>query len=274
MSILPLASPLGLSATNELRPASTNFVAQAESFSLLSDTSSIVDLSSFGRLLSAVASFQNRLSILRPGSTDSGPGEHFGSDFGSLAAEAQHFVDSINGLQGSLNETGFLFGAVPRPPAATQLAADLQARVAMVFDNGKSALTRLSDLGIGLRPSPIPGVGGNLSIDMATLRSAFEVDPKGSFSLLAKAVDTFSALAAGFTTSNGTAGNLLAAQLQFSALQMSLALFDDGSGRFGPGRTGLNDLLTLASLGNGGRDSQARVLAALNEFSLISSLLG
>ncbi|AYH44869.1 hypothetical protein CDA09_16000 [Azoarcus sp. DN11] len=273
VDILPLISPLGLPGTSAIRPASTSLVAAASSFSLLGDTSTIVDLSSFGQLLSAVATFQNRLSILRPGATGSSLGSNFGTDFGSLATEVQHFVDSFNGLQGSLNELGFLFGTVPGSSPGTQLTADLQTRLTKVFDNGRSALTRLSDLGIELRPSLIPGVG-TLGIDVVKLRGAFETDPAGTFSLLAKAVAEFSALGATFTSSNGGATGLLAAELQFSALQLSQGLFDTGADRLNAGLPGLNDLLTLASLGNAGRDSQARTLAALNEFSLVSSLLG
>lgn len=273
MDILPLISPLGLSGTSAIRPASTNLVAAASSFSLLGNSSTIVDLSSFGQLLSAVATFQNRLSVLRPGATDSSLGSNFGADFGSFATEVQHFVDSFNGLQGSLNELGFLFGTVPGSSTGTQLTADLQTSLTRAFDNGESALTRLSDLGIELRPSLIPGVG-TLGIDVAKLRTAFESDPAGTFSLLAKAVTEFSALGTAFTSSNGGATGLLAAELQFSALQLGLGLFDTGADRLNAGLPGLNDLLTLASLGNAGRDSQARTLAALNEFSLISSLLG
>lgn len=273
MSILPLISPLSLFGTSTLRPVSTNFAATAGSLSLFSGSSTVVDLSSFGQLLSAVANFETRLSVLRPGSSDSGIGQNFGTDFGSLAAEAQFFVDSFNGLQGSLGEQNFLFGTVPASSPAAQLSADLQARIEEAFDNGDSGLTQLSDLGIELRPSLLPGAGDRLSIDMETLRTAFEKDPDASFSLLARAADAFATIATEFTTSSGGMNSLLAAQLQFSSLQLTLGLFDGGGDSSQGGLQNLTDLLTLASLGNGGPDSQARVVAALNEFSLVSSLL-
>lgn len=273
MSILPLISPLGLSGTSALRPVSTSFAATAAGLSLFSGSSTIVDLSSFGQLLSAVASFENRLSVLRPGSSDSGIGQNFGTDFGSLAAEAQYFVDSFNSLQGSLGELNFPFGTVPTSAPAAQLSADLEARVDEAFDNGDSTFTQLSDLGIELQPALLPGAGGRLSIDMEALRAAFEADPEGSFSLLARAADAFATVATEFTASNESVTSLLAAQLQFSSLQLTLGLFDDNSDSSQSGLQGLTDLLTLASLGNGGADSQARIVAALNEFSLVSSLL-
>lgn len=273
MSILPLTSALGLFGTSALRPVSTNFAATAGSLPLFSGSSTIVDLSSFGQFLSAVANFENRLSVLRPGSLSSGIGQNFGTDFGSLVAETQYFVDSFNNLQGSLGEQNFLFGTVPTSAPAARLSADLQARVDEAFDNGDSALTQLSDLGIELRPALLPGSGGSLSIDMEALRAAFEADPAGSFSLLARAAEAFATVATEFTASNESVTSLLAAQLQFSSLQLTLGLFDDNSDSSQSGLQGLTDLLTLASLGNGGADSQARIVAALNEFSLVSSLL-
>ncbi|MBD5800831.1 hypothetical protein AZOA_02320 [Azoarcus sp. Aa7] len=273
MSILPLNSPLSLFGTSALRPVSTNFAATAASLSLFSGSSTIVDLSSFGQLLSAVVNFENRLSVLRPGSSNSGIGQNFGTDFGSLVAETQYFVDSFNNLQGSLGEVNFLFGTVPTSSPAAQLSADLQARVDEAFDNGDSTLTQLSDLGIELRPALFPGAGGSLSIDLEALHAAFEADPEGSFSLLARAADAFATVATEFTASNNGVTSLLAAQLQFSSLQLTLGLFDGSSDASQSGFQNLSDLLTLASLGNGGPDSQARVLAALNEFSLVSSLL-
>ena len=273
MSILPLTSALGLFGTSALRPVSANFGATAGSLSLFSGSSTIVDLSSFGQLLSAVASFENRLSVLRPGSSSSGIGQNFGADFGSLVAETQYFVDSFNNLQGSLGEQNFLFGTVPASSPAARLSADLQARVDEAFDNGDSALTQLADLGIELRPALLPGSGASLSIDMEALRAAFEADPAGSFSLLARASDAFTTLASEFTASSDGTTSLLAAQLQLSSLQLTLGLFDGGSDASQGGLQNLTDLLTLASLGNGSAESQARVVAALNEFSLVSSLL-
>jgi len=274
VSILPLTSALGLFGTSALRPVSTNFAATAGGLSLFSGSSTIVDLSSFGQLLSAVANFENRLSVLRPGSSSSGIGQNFGTDFGSLVAETQYFLDSFNNLLGSLGEQNFLFGSVPASSPAAQLSADLQARIEEAFDNGDSALTQLSDLGIELRPSLLPGAGGRLSIDMEALRTAFEADPEGSFSLLARAAESFATMATEFNASSDGVSSLLAAQLQFSSLQLTLGLFDGGSESSQGGLQNLTDLLTLASLGNGGAESQARVVAALNEFSLVSSLLG
>ena len=129
MNVLPLISPLGLSGRSVLGSASTTFAATLPSLSLCSGSSTLVDLSSFGQLLSAVANFESRISVLHPGSSNSGIGRNFGTDFGSPAAEAQYFVDSLNNLQASLGAPNFLFGSVPAPSPAARLSADLQARV-------------------------------------------------------------------------------------------------------------------------------------------------
>lgn len=273
MSIFPSISPVGLFGLGALNPISAPLATTQSSLSFLAGGSTVVELSGLGQLLSAVAIFQNRLAVLQPGSTDSGIGQNFGTDFGSLAAEAQSFVESFNGLQGSLNGLTGFFGGFATSSSITQLASNLNKRVATVFDNGDSALTRLSDLGIEFQPSPIPGFVGSLSIDMKAMKAAFDADPEGSFALLAQAVDSFEELAAGVTGPANGVSSILATQFQISAAQLSLNLFGDQSDSLRSGLEGLTDLFALASLGEGRNDTQARLLIAMNEFSLVSSLL-
>lgn len=274
MSILPLVSALGLTGTNALRPVSANLAATTATLTLFGGNSSIVDLSNLGRLFSAIADFQNRLAVFRPGSTDSGIGSNFGNDFGSLAAGTQYFVDSLNALNTSLNELGGAgLTGLPAGSPTARLSAALAEQVGASLDNGDSELTRLADIGIGFGPSPFPGLTGGLRIDLAALRTAFESDADGAFSLLARATEAFREVAAEAVGVPGNASSLFAAQLQLSSLQLSLDLFDDG-GRSGlSGQRGLTDLLTLASVGSSDASSRARTLAALNQFSLVSSLL-
>ncbi|NMG74943.1 hypothetical protein [Aromatoleum diolicum] len=273
MTIFPSISPISLFGLGALSPVSAPLATTQSSLSFLGGGSTIVELSGLGQLLSAVATFQNRLAVLQPGSTDSGIGRNFGTDFGSLAAEAQSFVDTFNGLQGSVNGLSGIFGGFATSSSVTQLARDLNERIASVFDNGDSSLTTLSDLGIEFQPSPFPGFVGSPSIDMTAMKAAFDADPEGSFALLARAVDAFEKLAADVTGPANGISSILATQMQISATQLSLNLFGDQSDGSRSGLQGMTDLFALASLGEGRNETQARLLIAMNEFSLVSSLL-
>lgn len=277
MTVLPPISSVGLfptSGLNSLLPVTNPISATAAgSLSFLTGGSTVVQLSGLGQQLSAVAIFQNRLAVLQPGATDSGLGRNFGTDFGSLAAETQSFIDTFNSLQGSFNSLTGLFGSFTAGSPLRRFVTDLNDALVGEFENGDSALTRLADLGIEFEPSPIPGFVGSLSLDLAALRSAFDSDAEGSFALLGHAADALEGLAAGVTGPADNTASLLATQLQFSALQLSLNFFDDQSNGVNSTLRGFADLFALASLGDAQPATQARLLLALNEFSLVSSLL-
>lgn len=264
-----LLSPLGVN--NSLN------VGFSSGLSVFGGSSTVVELSGIGQVLSAAAIFQGSLAVLRPGSTSSGIGENFGGDFASLAAEAQNFVDGFNTLQRSLGSLAGNFGGIAGQQLAgsfvealnRQLAVDLAAGGA-----GVSAPGNLAGLGIGLRTpalSGFPGLGGGeLEIDLAALRTAFEADPEASFAALAQSVRGFEGLASTFTTSTGalslTVGNLV----QSAAAGSVLGLFaNPGLGSAG----GVSDLLLLSAFSNS-RSGQLQQLAALSQFALVSSLLG
>ena len=273
MNVLPAISSVGLFGLGNLNPVARTFSAStASSLSFAASSSTFVQLSGLGQLMSAVANFQGRLAVLQPGSSDSGLGTNFGTDFGSLAVAAQAFVDSFNTLQGSLNSLSALSGTLTAASPVTQLTRDLNERIVSEFDNDESTLTRLSDLGLEFQPSSLPGFVGSLSIDLAAMKEAFDTDPEGSFSLLASAVDTFEQLATEATGPANSTSSLLATQLQFSASLLSLSL--TGADRRNTTLQGFSDLFALASLGDARGDTQARLFLALNEFSLVSSLIG
>lgn len=279
MTISPLISPLNLFGLGSINPLSAT-LAQGSTSTLAAFTgsSTVVQISELGHLLSSIVAFQDSLSVLHPGSTDSGLGNNFGTDFGSLAAEAQSFVDAFNGLQadispfGSIEGGSGLFGILAGSSQTTQINDALNERFASAFDNGDSDLTHLADIGIELQPSSIPGLGGRASIDLAKLKSAFDTDPAGSFSLLSNAVESFGTLASDFTGDTNS-GSLLGSLLRINITQQSLGLL----GAFTGSQTGLqgtSDLLALASLSDGTTNSQAQLLSAMNQFTLVSSLLG
>jgi hypothetical protein len=279
MTILPAISPLGVLGFGSLGPlnGAVPSFASSSGISAFATRSTIVEISGVGQLLSAVATFESTLSVLRPGSTDSGLGRNFGTDFGSLAAEAQSFVDAFNTLQRGLDGVSGPFGSLPGSPLAARISEALVERIDADFENPESDLRRLADLGIEFEASPIPGFGGTLSIDLAALRSAFEADAAGSFSLLDSAVRSFGALAG--ELANGAGNASISASLssiaQFGFLQQSLTPFDSTlTGTSAATLQGMNNILALASLGQGGVGSRAQLLVAMNEFALVSSLLG
>lgn len=223
--------------------------------------STTVELSGLGQLLSATDIFRGTLANLRPGSTESGLGDNFGTDVVSLAAEAQNFVDAFNTVQSNLARLAQPFGALSAQPLAARFSQTLNQLVAAPLGSGESALTSLEQLGITLQASPTT-IGGTLTIDLDTLRSAFESKPTETFAALDEAVQLFGDTAAGFVSQ--VAGE--------TATVASLAQFGLGQTTFGS--PGLINLLALASFNSGTATTATQQLMALNEFMLVSTLLG
>ncbi len=250
------------------------------------NSSAIVELSGVGQLLSAVSSAEANLAALAPGSSTGGIGQNFGTDFGSLAAEAQFFVDSFNGVQNAINGLIGPAGPLNGEPLATDIVAAFNSQATATFDNGTGPTT-LAQIGINFNASPIPGNGGTLSIDLNALQSAFQANPTGTFDLLSQAAHASGDLAG---SAVGQANDLLStvgAQAQANAIQQSLVTnlllqgsLLGGTGLLGTGSTGIGlaTLLALSSplgLGNGnGSSSLLQDFLALNQFAMVSSLLG
>lgn len=233
-------------------------------------TFTVVELSGESQLLSAASAFLDQLRSLRPGTASSGGGQNFGADLASLAAEVQSFVDAFNGMQNTLagiSGTGTLLGG--NIPGASDLSLSLDSQAQASFSNGNSALTNLSQLGIEFQPSPLPGGKSSLSVNLATLKSAFNTDATGAFSLLAAATNSFSTLAGNAVNQASSQISTLANLAQSS---VGLSLFNNNS--LFPSQTGndLGSLLAVASL-TGGTNLQ-QIASAINEYTLVSNLLG
>ncbi|MDO8989736.1 MAG: hypothetical protein Q7U91_08885 [Sideroxyarcus sp.] len=235
---------------------------------LSGDTGTIVVLSGAGLLLSAAAAFQDRLQPLRPAAADTIADPNPGTDFASLSANAQSFVDAFNSLQGSISNIAFTQpGGVAT--ASSALALSLNAQAEASYANSESALTGLSQLGIGFRPSLFPGGGGSLSVDPVALQAAFDADAAGAFSLLSTVAEAFNDLAVGFVAQAGSQLPALATLAQTSGNSGLL-----GNRFFFPTQaTGNNvvNFLSLASLT--GMANAQQVILALREYILVSSLL-
>lgn len=229
--------------------------------------STIVELSGLGQLLSATALFQNNLANLQPGSANSGLGQNFGTDFGSLAAEAQNFVDTFNTLQSTLAGLQSAYGPLAGDALTTQFSQALDTRATATQANGGTAPTTLADIGITLQTG---ATGGTLSIDLQALQAAYQANPTGTFSLLAQAAQSLGNVAANYASQAGAESTTLAGIAQADS-QLSL-LF--GSGLTGSSSFGLADLLALSSMTSGSTGTLTQQLLALNEFNLVSTLIG
>lgn len=263
---------IGIGNNGTVNPTAALLASElsASSGGLFGSSSTMVDLSALSQLLSATTTFQDRLQALQPGTATSGGGQNFGTDFASLAAEAQYFVDTFNGLQNSISNisttNGLLGGDVSN---ATAFIQSLNTQAQASYTNGNSALTSLSQLGIEFQPSPVPGAGGSLSVNLATLQSAFNSDAAGAFSLLSDAASAFNDVAASFTSQTGTQSSLLATLAQ----NTSIFGFLD-TGLLSPAQTNNTELASLLTLGSiGGGANLQQVISALTEYNMVSGLL-
>lgn len=235
---------------------------------LFAGTATLVDLSGAGQLLSAAANFENQLLALRPGTTTSGGGQNFGTDFASLAAEAQNFVDAYNNFQSAITN---ISSTVSLPGdslvGAASLIDSLNTQAQAGFSNGTSSLTTLAQIGIAFHPSQWPGGAGSLSINLSTLQSAFNADAAGAFSLLSGAANAFSGVAGSFITQGGSQSSI--AELTQAAIVAQMLNND----LFSQAQTNdnLGTLLGIESLT--GTTSLPQVILAMNEYTLVSGLL-
>lgn len=231
---------------------------------LFGGTSTLVDLSGAGLLLSAAATFQDQLLSLKPGTASSGGGQNFGTDFASLAAEAQNFVDAFNNFQSTIaNVSSSPLG--DSLTGAPDLVNSLDTQVQAGFSNGTSTLTTLSQLGITFQP----GIGGtgSLSINLNTLQSAFNADATGAFSLLSNAANALGGAVGSFITQRG--GQSSIAELTQAAIVAQML----NSDLFSQAQTNdnLGTLLAIESLT--GTTNLSQVVLAMNEYTLVSGLL-
>lgn len=279
---------LGISANTPLTPlisigsngaVTPSFGLLASELSLSTPTlfgssSTVVELSGAGQLLSAAATFQEQIQALQPGSATSGGGQNFGTDFASLAAETQSFVDAFNNLQSdisNINVTGNLFGG--GATIASGLTQSFNAQVQANYSNANSALSNLSQLGIEFQPSPLPGGGGSLSINLSTLQSAFNSDAAGAFSLLSKAASAFGDVAGSYVAQANSQYSALAALAQFSSGVGSFSSLISNS-LLSQGQSGNFNIANLLSSGSlTGNPNVQQMLIAMNEYAMVSGLL-
>lgn len=272
MALLASIPPLGVSAfTNPgalspLTPAA-RFGALSGSAGLLPGESAVVQLSGAGQLLSAVAGFASRLTLIGPtaqASAESG-------NFGGVAIAASRLADNFNALRAVLDGLGNFLGGFAQDSPVTRLRTAMDEALAREFDSGESPLVRLSDLGIELEAVSTPLAAGRVHVDFAKLAGAFETDPLGSARLLGAAVDALSQAA------EDAIGPLGSSSAQTSSRLLAL----DAVGLLTGGDTDtsrawlrdFSELFALAGLSDASGTSRTRLLLALNQFSLVATLV-
>ena len=273
LSAISANTPLfGIRAT-AINPASELLTSELNSFlpALFGDASTFVEISGLGQLLSGASAFGDQLAALQGDAANSAQNQ--AATVASLAAQSQSLVDAYNNLQQNIASIGTAPFA-----ASTAAGADLSQALASQelasYGNGGSALTTLSQLGIGAQ-----GTTGALNLDLGTLSAAFNSDASGAFSLLAQAAGAFAGLAANFV--GQTQGRLptFGAQVQTAITDQLLTNSLLSNGLFSGGQNNssvdLATLLALGSLGGGpsGLSMQQALLAA-NQFVLVGTLLG
>ena len=278
MGIGTIVPPMNLGTIGTI-PQAASLLASELSLStpaLLASPSAIVDLSGRGQLLTAAATFQEQLRFLQPGTATSGHGQNFGNDLASLAAETQSFVDAFNGLQNTVaNINGASSQLGGNATDASGLIQSLNTLAQANYANGNSPLSNLSQLGIELKPALVPGGSGSLSIDLNTLKSAFNTDATGAFSLLSKAANAFGDLAGNFVGQAG--GQFLSLATLTQSSPIVAALTDNLTyGLLSQAQTigGLNLSNTLLTESLNGSISLQQAILATNEYLTVSGLLG
>ena len=243
--------------------------------SIFSGASSFVELSGMGQLLSATANFQDQLRSLKPGTANSSGGMNYGTDLASLAAETQSFVDTYNKLQNSIanaNNTSSLLGRSITGAAA--LAQSLSTLAQASYTNAGSNLTNLAQLGILYQPDFTGGTGGSLSINLNTLKAAYNSDATGAFALLAKAANAYADLANNFVGQAQNQYTSLSALAQTSSVIGAIS--SNSSNNFlsqALTDTSYNPTSILYSELTSGKISLQQAVLAINEYSFVSNLL-
>jgi hypothetical protein len=229
---------------------------------LFGNSNTFVGISARGQLLSAAVAFQDMMKALRPGTASSGGGQNFGTDFASLAAEAQSFVDTFNTLQNSITRINIDNNQFSGNGA--DLVNELNTQAQANFDNPSSALTNLSQLGIEFQPALFPGGNSKMSLDLGKLQAAFNADATGSFALLSKVASAFGDTAANFIGQSGSQYSSLNALMQ-SALGSTLF------GNTSQMQTSNSLFSLLGSLPQGGT-GWGQAITAMTEYSMVSQL--
>lgn len=163
--------------------------------------STTVELSGPGQLFASLSAFRSEMKRLQQDLTAGGSVP----DFAGLAAAGGRFAAAFNHLQQAFATAQSSSGDALSQLLAGRFAPALDERLLATFASSDSSLARLNQLGIALQPLATAGTPRLLSVDLATLQSAFAGDRAGTLSLLRQAGQSFGNLAAELENQLGTA---------------------------------------------------------------------
>lgn len=165
----------------------------ASTSSIFNSSSNVVELSSSGQLLSAVASFRSNLETQQANAAGNTPP--------TIASTAQSLVDTFNNLQTSTSSLQSVFSALSGNTLATQFTLTLNELATRSITANSANLSSLQSIGITLQATPTPTASGTtftLNIDQNLLTTAIDNDPAGTRAVLAGATQSFIDLASQF----------------------------------------------------------------------------
>lgn len=160
----------------------------------VNESASIVDLSKFGQLLSAINNLQTVATQPATASTATGTG----ASFGTFIVATELFVNAFNDIQtnyvdATQNSLGTSFNY------AVQAALNTQS----TSGSGKTLLASLAEIGINYQTATsIPGSAGQFTIDLTTLQTAYSSNPAATASSLKQALKALGQVAAQLVVQN------------------------------------------------------------------------
>jgi hypothetical protein len=195
LSIQPvvLSGLAGIPPVAFQRLASTAAVSTASVTSLFSGSSTGVELSSNGLLLSAVSSFGIELAAVQTRLSDSNPAD--------VADAATRLVEAFNSLQGNTSSLQSTASALSSSSLTSQFSRTLNDLVSTSIAIDSTNLATLQGIGIDLLSTPTStGNALSLSLDPAALATAISADPERTRAVLAGTTQSLIDLATEFET--------------------------------------------------------------------------
>lgn len=274
VALLTSIPAIGLSGFSSLSPLAplttpTRFTAGLNgTAALFAGSSTIVHLSATGQLVSAVAAFVNRLSLLGPTTLASGQR----GDFGNFALAAQTLVDGFNQLQATAGSLGIFAGDFGRASVVERLSTGLEDTIARDFGDAGDSLANLSDLGIALAAESRPLLVSRLQVDFGRLAEVFETDPQASANILAAAADALAETAG--SAIDPITRSAFSLSAQFLLDSTTNALLAPGATTNNATLQNFSVLFALSGISDSTGNSRTRLLIAMNQFALVASLTG
>ena len=201
-SVSVTSSPVGLSTLTGVTPAVLQLLSSESSAtvsSIFASSSTVVQVSGTGQLLSAVSAFTNALDALQANPADATPA--------SVRATAQGLANAFNGLQDNVSNAQTIFGSLTSSVPVDQFSLTLNGLATAAIATGTASLGNLQSIGIELQSTVSLRTGATdfaLSLNQNTLNAAATADPAGTQALLDQAITALRSPLTGFEAQAAT----------------------------------------------------------------------